>query len=170
MAQDLIDLILTDHQRIRALFQQLRTECECEILNEEKCLEVFRTLKAYIVAHSKAEEFSLYALCENSQSADHQPLKHFIFEGYEEHDLIDFLMKEMIQAEEITDQWRAQLTVLFELLDHHIEDEEKEFLPEVKKRVDREELNEMCDAYLRDRDEIFAKRRGMRPVLSVAHP
>jgi len=170
MPQSLVDLILADHRRIRSLFEQVRGECGRPDFNEERCLEVFRTLKAYIVAHSKAEEFSLYALFENSPAPEFQKFKHFVFEGYEEHDLIDFLMKEMIQAEEITDQWRAQLTVLYELLEHHIQEEESEFLPEVQERVAAAELERLSETYVRDRDEIFAKRRGMRPVLNVVHP
>ncbi|NJM10410.1 MAG: hemerythrin domain-containing protein [Bdellovibrionaceae bacterium] len=147
-----------DHDRIRAMREELKAGCDQSRMNEENCLALFRTFKALVVAHAKAEEFILYALVEQPTGPAAADLQHFAFEGYEEHDLIDFLMKEMGQAEEITMQWKAQLTVLSEMIDHHLIGEEQDFFPKVRDFLNEVELADLGVAYTNERDVIFAKR------------
>jgi len=169
MSSSLINFLLSDHQRIRALFEELKMECDRDRVHEETCFNLFRNLKALTVAHAKAEEYTLYALFENSDLPTHQELQHFSFEGYEEHDLMDFLMKEMGQAEEITPQWRAQLTVLTEMLEHHLVEEEQDFFPRVSQIIESEELTDLALVYARERDDIFAKKSGIKPVVNMVY-
>lgn len=169
MTSLLIDLLLADHKRIRSLYDELKNEVHRDQVQEYVCFNLFRTLKALTVAHAKAEEFTLYALFENSRSRAYRDLQHFSLEGYEEHDLMDFLMKEMGQAEEVTPQWRAQVNVLTDLLEHHLQEEEADFFPKVRQIVEREELVDLAVVYARERDEIFAKKSGIKPAISIVH-
>ena len=157
MRRTLLDLLGADHANIRTLLDEVRNDVE------PTCFSTFRTLKALVVAHSKAEEFALYALFEDPRQKRAVSLQHFSFEGYEEHDLIDFLMKEMVQAEEITPQWKAQLKVLKEMLDHHFKLEEEEFFPQVMTVLSQDELLNLAELYLIERDQIFAKK-NTRPI------
>lgn len=163
----LIDLLLADHKRIRSLYDELKNEVNRDLPNEYACLNLFRTLKALTVAHAKAEELTLYSLFETADEGPLEDLQHFSLEGYEEHDLMDFLMKEMGMAEEITPKWRAQVTVLTEMLEHHLQEEEAEFFPKVRQAVEREELSNLAVLYARERDEIFAKKSGIKPAVSI---
>ncbi len=158
MKKNLLDLLTADHENIRTLFEKVRND------TSETRFPTFRTLKALVVAHSKAEEFALYAIFENPKHTRQVGLQHFSFEGYEEHDLIDFLMKEMVQADELTLQWKAQLKVLREMLEHHFQQEEEEFFPQVMTVLSQEELVELAEVYLIERDQIFAKKNGARPI------
>jgi hemerythrin-like domain-containing protein len=169
MSSMLIELLLADHKRIRSLYDELKNECDRDMIHELTCFNLFRTLKALVVAHAKAEEFTLYSLFEHSKAMSRRDLQHFSLEGYEEHDLIDFLMKEMATSEEITPQWRAQLKVLIDLLEHHLQEEEAEFFPKVRQVIEREELIDLAVVYARERDEIFAKKSGIKPAVSIVH-
>jgi hemerythrin-like domain-containing protein len=156
------DLLVMDHRRIKSLYTELQQETEKDgVSNEDACFNLFRTLKALITSHAKAEEYTLYALFDIGKKPRHEELQHFALEGYEEHDLIDKILKEMGQAEEVSPQWRAQLTVLTELLERHIEEEEQEFFPQVRTVIGHEELLDLGAIYLRERDEIFTKKSGM---------
>lgn len=157
MRRTLLDLLSADHANIRTLLSEIRNDAE------PTCFSTFRTLKALVVAHTKAEEFALYALFEDPRQKRAVSLQHFSFEGYEEHDLIDFLMKEMVQAEEITPQWKAQLKVLREMLEHHFRLEEEEFFPQVMTVLSQDELLNLAEVYLIERDQIFAKKNA-RPI------
>lgn len=157
MRKTLIDLLTEDHANIRTLLDEVRND------STENCFETFRTLKALVVAHTKAEEFALYAIFEDPKRTREVGLQHFSFEGYEEHDLIDFLMKEMVQVEEITPQWKAQLKVLKEMLEHHFNQEEEEFFPQVTTVLSQDELLNLAEVYLIERDQIFAKKK-IRPM------
>ncbi len=154
--------------KIRELCDSVAKDCEKidldktrQQVNEESCLNAFRGLKALIMAHAKAEEYTLYSLFEDNKAQSYQALQHFSLEGYEEHDLIDRLLKEMGQAEEVTAKWRAQLTVLTELLDHHLREEEQSFFPKVQVTVAQEQLLALGETYSRERDQIFMKKGGL---------
>ncbi len=167
MTSFLIDLLLADHKRIRSLYDELLNEVNRDQVQEYVCFNLFRTLKALTVAHAKAEELTLYALFEDSKIRAYQDLQHHSLEGYEEHDLIDFLMKEMGQAEEVTPQWRAQVAVLTEMLERHLQEEEADFFPKIRQIVERQELVDLAVVYARERDEIFAKKSGIKPAISI---
>ena len=169
MTSMLMELLLADHKRIRSLYDELKNECDRDLIHEPTCFNLFRTLKALVVAHAKAEEFTLYALFEHSQARSRRDLQHFSLEGYEEHDLIDFLMKEMATSEDISPQWRARLKVLIDLLEHHLLAEEAEFFPKVRQVVEQEELTGLAVVYARERDEIFAKKSWIKPAVSIVH-
>lgn len=161
MKHTLMDILRADHERIRAMFLGLQREADKIPPNEEVCFRHFRALKNFLAAHTKSKEFHLYAYFEESV------LKRFCFEGYEEHDLVDFVMKEMGMEEEVSAQWRARLTVAFELLQHHLEKEEREFFPKVKELFTEEELEQKGDEYLKERDEIFARRNKPAKLVYV---
>lgn len=168
MSQALIELLIEDHNRIRELHAQLKRACQQTSPDDEKCLTQFRALKAHILAHAKAEELILYALVESPLEPTGVELQHFAYEGYEEHDLIDFLMKEMIQAEEVTLQWKAQVNVLGEMLERHFDDEEKTFFPQISQSLDSVEWADLAEEYVKERDLIYAKKSGLRGNLSIA--
>lgn len=164
----LFESLEKDHQVIRERLAELKTLVNRSRPDDERCLELFRILKATVVAHAKAEEFVLYAVVEEPHNSPEKELQHFAYEGYEEHDLIDFLMKEMGTAEEITLQWRAQLNVLGEMLEHHLSDEEEDFFPKISVLLPEKSAMELGEAYAKERDIIFAKKIGIRPAISLA--
>ena len=162
----LSELITHDHKRIRSLLEKVKTACSGS--REQHCLKVFKTLKAFLMAHIKAEEYSLYEMFEDDRSIGGPGLKEQVFRAYEQHDLIEFLLKDMGQAEEISPQWRAQLTILDEMLARHFREEEQRFLSEISKLIEEDDLKEMGKFYLRERDSIFTKRSGLKPTVSLA--
>jgi|GEM_PF-6740973 len=168
MSHQLLNCLIEDHQNIRSKLNDLRALLSLDRINEEHCLEKFQIFKATVVAHSKAEEFALYALVEEPRGSLEKEMQHFAYEGYEEHDLIDFLMKEMGTAEEIDLQWRAQLVVLGRMLEHHLKQEEENFFPKAQTVLSEKASADLAVAYTKERDLIFAKKTGMRPAISLA--
>jgi hypothetical protein len=166
MKKSLIEHLVADHDRIRSLFAQIKQNCDNG--SNPHCLDTFRILKASIVAHCKGEEFALYSLFEQPKKLPQESLQHFTFEGYEEHDLVDFLMKEMGQAEEISLQWKAQLKVLSEMLEHHFKEEEESFFPQATRVLTPQELFDLAEVYIKERDQIFAKKTAARPNVTLA--
>jgi hypothetical protein len=120
------------------------------------------------MAHAKAEEFALYGMVEEPRNGLEAELQHFAFEGYEEHDLMDFLLKEMSTSEEVNLQWRAQVTVLSEMLEKHMAEEERDFFPKMAGLLSEQTFEDLGRAYIQERDVIFAKKMGVRPALSLA--
>jgi hemerythrin-like domain-containing protein len=68
-------------------------------------------------------------------------------EGAVEHEVVDRLMEDLSRSRSIgSDKWTARCTVLQELLEHHIDEEEGEFFKIARKIFDREGLAEMGTA------------------------
>ncbi len=149
MKNGFIQILERDHRVIEGYWKKLKKECEKEETQRDVllCRETFQQFKQAIVAHAKAEETALYSLFESQDSKQFKELRHFSLEGYKEHQLVDQLIHEMNSDLSIDDKWVAQFTVLRELLEHHIEEEEEEFFPQVQSVLSREALNDLAEIY-----------------------
>jgi hemerythrin-like domain-containing protein len=134
-------------------------------VSEGDCFRQFRDFKALASAQLKAEEYVLYSLFEDEERSD--KAREYIYKAYEEHDLIDFLLKEMGLAEELSRPWLAKLRLVCELLERHLEGEDQDFLPQARKSLSDDELTGLCARYVQERDQIFKKKSGPKPALAT---
>jgi hemerythrin superfamily protein len=63
-----------------------------------------------------------------------------VLEGYEEHHVIDIVLDELLDVPEDAEQWRAKLKVLYENLEHHLEEEEGEMFERARESMRSETL------------------------------
>jgi len=155
MNDSLLDLLKSDHRKLENLYTQLRKERDLTNVDEAICENLFLQLRAMVISHAKAEEMAMYSLFSDADEKAEKILKDHSLEGYEEHELVDHLLSDMEDLEVEDDQWRAKLTVMTELLDHHIKEEEREFFPEVKKVLEQEELEDLGALYVQQQREIY---------------
>ena len=129
---DAIDLLKKDHKHVKTLFEQFESEKEgdrddLEDLVAEICLE--------LTIHSQVEEEIFYPAVREElgdELVDEATVEHASAK-----ELIDQL-SEMSPDDELFD---AKVKVLSEQIDHHVEEEEGEMFPQVKKsKIDTEAL------------------------------
>ncbi len=144
--------IKKDHDEIRKLLKDLEKALESHT-DEKK--QIFRNLASELIAHSKAEEKILYkAILEEAD----EKLQKKVQEGIQEHHIIDVLLKEMKMLSINDIQWEAKFEVLRESLEHHLEEEEKDILPESKEIIkDKEESAELSQEF---KDEKAKQKQG----------
>jgi hemerythrin-like domain-containing protein len=70
-------------------------------------------------------------------------LEDDILESYEEHHVADLLVLELIALPASAERFAPKATVLIELVRHHIEEEEQNWVPEVRAGVGRKQLSEL---------------------------
>ena len=70
-------------------------------------------------------------------------LEDDILESYEEHHVADVLCMELATMSPDDEHFDAKTTVLIENVTHHIDEEEKEWFPEVRKGLSRKQLQEI---------------------------
>lgn len=119
----LVEAIKTDHRDLKAMYKILKDEDAT--MTEKK--KVFKDFSSLLSSHSEAEEKTAYVF-----GTKVKDLKDSSFEGFEEHAVAAGLI-EKIKATRTENQWKARVKVLAELVEHHIEEEEREFLPELEK-------------------------------------
>jgi hemerythrin superfamily protein len=156
---DIIQLILTDHQDIKKLIRQLKDD-EIEFSDKKPIFEEFAPL---LLSHAEPEEQSLYV---RMKERGNKKVRVEGFEAQVEHTLASAMIDE-IQATRNQDEWMAKCKVLAELVETHIEEEESQILKDVRKEFDQEERMQMGMHYLQLRDDfrmqgIFKKRKPGR--------
>jgi len=106
--------------------------------------------------HTKIEEEDLYLTGEKGS----KELKEMVFEAYEEHHMADVLLAEIEGmaggGEEET--LKAKMATLQEMIEHHVEEEEKEMFPKAKKEIPN--LDELGRKMWDRRQALEAELRG----------
>ncbi|MFM6928450.1 MAG: hemerythrin domain-containing protein, partial [Bdellovibrio sp.] len=95
-----------------------------------------------LITHAKPEEQTLYEFIKRDED-----MRENGFEGDVEHAIADQLLEE-IDRTESEDLWSARVKVLAELVEHHIQEEEEELLPQFKKHSDADDRANLGSNYL----------------------
>ncbi|HVK62392.1 MAG TPA: hemerythrin domain-containing protein [Bdellovibrionales bacterium] len=141
---DIIELILTDHEPLKELIEILK-DTENDLEERRDAFEQFGPL---LVSHAKTEENILYEYLKEDED-----LREEGFEGDVEHQLADQMLEEAKRTDD-EDLWSARVKVLAELVEHHIEEEEEEMLPEFKKHSEKEDRIELGAAFTKLKNKI----------------
>jgi hemerythrin superfamily protein len=131
--QDAIALLKEDHRAVEKLFkdfEQAKGDGRKERLARQICLE--------LSVHTQIEEEMFYPACDGKVEED------MLKEAYVEHDAAKLLIAEIEAGNGQTDDFfDAKVQVLSEQIEHHVEEEEKELFPEVRKAdIDLKALGE----------------------------
>jgi len=121
--KDVTDLLHEDHKKVRDLFFKFEAS-ESDSEKEKLVKEILTEL--YI--HSTVEEEVVYPVCEEKA----EDAKDLVDEAENEHRVVKFLMAELSTMDAESDQFEAKVTVLCELVDHHIKEEEKEMFKNLR--------------------------------------
>ena len=132
-SQDAISLLKEDHDAVEKLFKQFESakgEGRKEKLARQICME--------LTIHTKIEEEIFYPACDGKIEED------LLKEAYVEHDSAKLLMAEIEAGNGQSDDFfDAKVQVLSEQVEHHVEEEEKELFPKVRKAHSTQELEDL---------------------------
>ena len=123
-----IELLKTQHREVEDLFAAA-TEA-----TGAKREQIFDELLAALVAHDAIEREIFYPECERALGE-----VEILGESIVEHGLVEFSLHLCDEARK-KDDFEHKLVVLKEVVEHHVEEEEKELFPKVKKQLDSETL------------------------------
>src|SRR2546423_8163210 len=115
---DALSLLKEDHGEVKKLLNQLSETTERAIKTRE---ELFTKLKRELEIHEAIEEEIIYPALKQ-----HAEAKELILEAYEEHDVVNVILRELVETSYGDETWGAKLTVMKENLEHHIAEEEDE--------------------------------------------
>jgi hemerythrin-like domain-containing protein len=112
--------------------------------------QLFAEFKTKLTAHSRAEEKAFYHPLEKTEEGKSEAL-----EGTVEHQIIDRLLADLAAARQPeAETWTARCSVLQELLEHHIEEEEGDFFKTARKLFDRAALEKMGKEFAAEKSKI----------------
>jgi hemerythrin-like domain-containing protein len=131
-----LTLLKQDHGNVEGLFKQFEAA-------GDKAYVAKRDLRDKIVeqlsVHACIEEMVLYPTIR----AELPDAEQDVLEALEEHHAAKMLLAEIEKLDPEHERFDAKMTVLIENVRHHVEEEENELFPEIRKAFSTAQLNEM---------------------------
>ncbi|QDK38425.1 hemerythrin domain-containing protein [Bdellovibrio sp. NC01] len=143
---DIINLILEDHRSLKELIKVMK-DTDNDMEQRQQAFDDFAPL---LVLHAKPEEQTLYVECKQDEE-----LRTEGFEGDVEHQLADQMLEEIERTED-EDLWSARVKVLAELVEHHIQEEEGELLPDFRDHSELEDRVELGKRFIELKERYLA--------------
>jgi len=132
---DAIALLKADHDKVKKLLSELETTTERGVKTRA---ELFSTIKGELTVHEIIEEEIFYP-----ELKAHPKAKDIVLEGFQEHHVVDLLMKELEELDVTDETWGAKAKVMQENIEHHIEEEEGEMFKTARSVFDKAELDDL---------------------------
>jgi hemerythrin-like domain-containing protein len=147
IAEGILQDLHNDHNDVAALLERIG-----DSENGAERSAVFKEMST-LLAHAKAEQEVLYSRMENSPNEES---RRFALEGTSEHGLIEQQLQKLSgMSNPMNDTWAAELKVLEDLIDHHVDEEEDTGFGCARDDFETEELEAM-------RDEFQRRKQGER--------
>jgi hemerythrin-like domain-containing protein len=141
------DLLKKQHKEVKSLFKKLEGT-ENARMRRQLMTEIARNLEG----HTTIEEEIFYPAV---RGLDSKKAEEMVFEAYEEHHVVKLVLAELPRVNPEDERFEAKMTVLSELVEHHVEEEEKEMF-KLAQKLGKEELEDLGEQM----EERFQEFRG----------
>jgi hemerythrin superfamily protein len=131
-----IDLLERQHRDVEELFEEFEGAGDGARKTRER---LCREISDQLAVHAEIEEKLFYPEARQPGTED------LLRESVEEHLAVKRLLAEIMEGGIEDAQFDARMKVLKEQVEHHVEEEEHELFPKVKKACSKEELEDLGD-------------------------
>ena len=145
----IFDVIKQDHEKARYLFDRMEKSGKKEISSLQK---LFAELEEELQVHMEGEERFLYSALEQNKEA-----REKVLESYEEHQVAKTMLSTFKGLAADDERWLAKLSVLNEIVEHHMQEEEREVFKVARSVLDKGKVHEMALQFQQH------KREGRKP-------
>jgi hemerythrin-like domain-containing protein len=133
---DAIVLLKNDHKTVEKLFKQFeKAGDDAKKTKRDLVDQIIEELSV----HAFIEEQIFYPVARKAvpETEDH------ILESLEEHHIVKWVLEELRDMSPEDERFDAKVTVLIENVRHHVEEEEQDWFPEVRRGLGRKSLQEI---------------------------
>ena len=132
------DMLKKQHREVSALFKGvMATE------DPDERMRLVGEIASELTMHATIEEELFYpafrAAAETKKGQDQ------VLEAYEEHHVLKLLVAELPEVDASADNFEAKMTVLQEIVEHHVEEEEEEMFPAAERKLGKERLEQLAE-------------------------
>jgi len=140
MTLNVVDLILNDHRELERIFDELENQPTTRPT-------LVPVMIALLTAHSRAEEAEVYPAAAEAGST--KDVQH----SQKEHLEADQLAADVAAADPTTPDFGDKLQKLIDAVKHHVEEEETTVLPQMRKHLEADRLDQLGKAFLTSREQ-----------------
>ncbi|MEZ4601027.1 MAG: DUF2383 domain-containing protein [Syntrophotaleaceae bacterium] len=142
MHDQLFNTLKTDHEEVKKIFTRIQ---ETESGSERKNL--VETLRKEILPHMIGEEKIIYASLKEQKDAWSDAL-----ESIEEHHAAQIVLQELVHLSPDDEHFRAKASVLKEMVEHHIKEEEETIFEDLRQVLSDKRAKEILDGFNREKE------------------
>lgn len=158
---DLISALEQDHDGLRQFIDVLK-DTKRDMKERKRAYDLFSAL---LKSHTEAEENAVYKAFEKKSKLN---LVLRIEEGFVEHQVSKDVMARMEKAKD-PKVWSAHANVLAELVEHHLDEEEKKMFPLMREQISKKVEAEAIMMYLQLRSKtqknVTKKNAGVLEIM-----
>ena len=132
---DVLKEVKNEHNELKSLISKIEKSKDLK-----KKRDLFEEFYSYLKAHHDAEEKVIFPKVKDNANKTE---KDTVLEMIEEHHLGGYQLSLLERTSIENDTWDAKFSVLKEVVTHHIDEEESDFLPIAKKVLSKDDLTNM---------------------------
>jgi len=125
--RDAIELLESQHREVEEIFSQIEDADDPATKND-----LFEELADKLAIHAAIEEHHFYPAVKAKRTED------ILLESLEEHLGIKRVLADLLKIDADDETFDAKIKVLKETVSHHVEEEETDLFPKVRKLFDKE--------------------------------
>ncbi len=143
---DAIALLTRDHQEVERLFKQFEKLTERAQKSKQK---IVTNIIREVAIHSAVEEMLFYPVVRTAalkaQTRALREAADTVLESLEQHHVVKWTLSELEKMKPEDERYDAKVKVLMESVRHHVEEEQGELFPKVRRLLDKQMLAELGD-------------------------
>ena len=132
---DAIEMLKAQHREVETLFKKYEEKGDKA---EKGKQQIFESIADALAMHATIEEKHFYPAIKDRRTED------ILLEALEEHLGIKRVIADLLKTKSSDETFDAKVKVLKEQVEHHVEEEESDLFPKVKKIFDRDELTALA--------------------------
>jgi hemerythrin superfamily protein len=140
---DAVELLSSQHREVEKLFKEIE---DAEDPEDKEAL--FEDLADKLAIHAKIEEQFFYPAVHEKKTEE------MILEAFVEHTSVKRLLADLMAADPADPTFDAQIKVLKEQIEHHVEEEEGQLFPAAKKLLSKDEMSAIAQEMMAMQTEL----------------
>lgn len=152
IAEGILQDLHNDHREVAALLERIGKSG-----SSAERTGLFKEMSGKLLAHAEAEQEVLYRRMQNGPNEES---RHFALEGTSEHGIIkEQVAKISALGDPMSEPWSAEIKVLEDLVEHHVNEEESTGFGYARKDFDNE-LDAMGREFQRRKQALTSNAQG----------
>lgn len=140
------DILKQDHEKITEIFEKIE---EDEGENRE---ELYAGLRSELLEHFQLEESFFYPILDQNEATHDAAL-----DAFEEHGLVKVVLSDCNSLDPEDERWNAKLKLMKTLVNHHVQEEEKNIFKTAKKALGQDRIKQITEQMMQQQSQAEKK-------------
>ncbi|MCF6157286.1 MAG: hemerythrin domain-containing protein [wastewater metagenome] len=145
---DIFQMIKSDHKKVKDLFKKMKGKPKGG--TRESPEDIFPEIDKELHGHMEGEEKLFYSTLEKEDD-----LRETILKNYEEHGIAKKMLEDMDKMSKGDEKWMAKLSVLRDVVERHMKDEEGDMFKKARKVIKRDQAQELGKRFEEEKKSIL---------------